>query len=362
MRPAARLGRAVLALALLGVPALAPSGHTATSGSFTKHTYPSVGAPEARDYWQYVPARRKSAPQPLVVFLHGCYQTATQAAAQTRLNELADKRGFVVVYPEQRVSAPSSAPLAEGNGIGCWNWFLPDHQERGRGEPATLAGITQRVVQQLRLDAYRVYVGGASAGGVMAVNLAASYPDVYAAVAVVAGCAYRSCTDVTGALAYAAMGSRARAVPMFVENGTADVPNPYAQARALVSSWLGVADHVDGGLNGSVSRTPYKRENRGLDTPPEPGSGDPCIHNNTWTCPGGVAGFQETYPHTVEWYADAQGCGLLESWTVHGLAHAYPGSTAGEPYSDPLGPDLTPAMYDFFRQHTLRPHCAPLQS
>src|SRR5579885_1919035 len=92
---------------------------SAATGSFTCAWYPAQGAPGAREFWVYVPAQPR-AKMPVVVYLHGCTQTAVIAAAETRFDLLADRQKFIVVYPQQSVTANSSAPLADGNGIGCW--------------------------------------------------------------------------------------------------------------------------------------------------------------------------------------------------------------------------------------------------
>jgi poly(hydroxyalkanoate) depolymerase family esterase len=350
--------RALAVVAALGV-AITASAATAASapdnaagGSFTEQHFSSTAGD--RDYWVYQPPGPKRANRPMVVFLHGCNETATDAAAATHFNDLAAQRGFIVVYPQQNVTAGSSAPLVDGNGVGCWNWFLPQDQERGSGEPAVLVGITQLVAKQLRVDPRRIYVEGVSAGADMAVTLGATYPDVFAAVGVLAGCAYRTCGDATGELSYHAMGSNARVVPMFIENGTADTLNNFAMAGELLSSWLGVDDLADdGAMNGSMSRQPASTDNYGLDQTPQPLSGDACIHNNTLTCPGGVIGFQQTYPYTVAKYDNAGGCDVLEFWAVHFMEHAHPDAPGDGPYTDPLGPDVTAASYDFFSNHSI---------
>jgi poly(hydroxyalkanoate) depolymerase family esterase len=331
----------------------APSG---AAGSFTQQHFHSAAGD--RDYWLYQPPGPKRSNRPLVVFLHGCNESATDAASATHFNDLAAQRGFDVVYPQQNVTSGSSAPLADGNGIGCWNWFLPQDQERGSGEPAVLAGITQFVAKQLRVDPRRIYVEGVSAGADMAVTLGATYPDIFAAVGVLAGCAYRTCGDVTGELTYQAMGARARVVPMFIENGTADTLNNMAMAGGLVTSWLGADDLADdGAMNGSISRTPATTNNYAFDQTPQPGSGDLCIHNNTLTCPGGAIGFQGSYPYTVATYDDASGCDIAQLWAVHFMEHAHPDAPGDGPYTDPLGPDVTTASYDFFSQHSIGGRC-----
>jgi poly(hydroxyalkanoate) depolymerase family esterase len=349
----AALGAAVL-LALVLAPAVQAARPT---GSFTRHTYGRPGAIGTRDYWLYVPAAA-GANRPLIVFLHGCIQTAEQAAAATRLNQLADRFRFVAVYPQQNVTTGSSAPAADGNGEGCWNWFLPDDQQRGKGEPATIAGITEQVVQAARSDRSRIFVEGVSAGADMSTILGATYPDVYAAVGSWAGCAYSTCGDGDGALTYQAMGSRARQVPMFVVQGTADTLNAFPLSQGLVDSWLGADDWADDGLsNASVSRTPASVEHHGFDQTPKPGTGDPCVRNQNFPCPGGVAGFQGTYPYTIEHYAGPHGCTALDFWIIHGLEHSVPHADSSTPFTDPLGPDATSASYDFFMRHPKGASC-----
>lgn len=353
-----RRGAAGLLLAGLLAAAPVPTNASSPAGSFTKHTYSGPGA-GPRDYWLYLPPGKAKAPRPLVVFLHGCNETAEQAAQATHFDQLAARLGFVVAYPQQTVSAPETAPVADGNGIGCWNWFLPDDQSRDAGEPETIAGITRYVAATQHVDPRRIYVDGISAGADMAVILGATYPDLYAAVGVLAGCAYRTCADATGDLAYTAMGSRARVVPMFVENGTADSLNNVGLASGLVASWLGVDDLADdGAMNGSVSRAPASATNYDTDQTPSPGSGDLCVHNDSFTCPGGAIGFQGSYPYTVTTYDDATGCDVLDYWLIHGMEHAHPDAPGDGPYTDPLGPDVTAASYAFFAAHPRNGRCS----
>lgn len=337
---------------LLTVALTAPAGAgAAPRGRLSHGSYTEPGG-LTRGYLLYVPAGLRAG-APLVVYLHGCNETARQTMQASGFNRLADRRGFAVVYPEQLRPDSGSAPVEDGNGLGCWNWFLPEDQVRGGPEPAVVVGITRHVARQLHSDRHRVYLEGVSAGADMTVNLAAGYPDVYAAVAVVAGCAYSSCGDLSGSLAYQAMGPRARLVPMLVENGTADALNPAAQSVALAHSWLGLADLVDDGTaNGSANRVPSTVATRRDIGTPAPGSGDACIHDSSFLCLGGILGLKD-YPVTVVTWNQQRTRDALELWLVHGLAHAHPHAPGDGPYTDPLGPDISAESYRFFLQHRL---------
>ena len=342
-RPGLRGVAAAVLVVLLGSAgvAAAQEPHPET---FTRHTE------LAREYWLYQPPGydhddEEQPALPLVVYLHGCNQTAPDVAVGTRWNELAAREGLFVAYPEQSPAA---------NGTQCWNWFLPEHQRRGAGEPSIVVAITEAVMATRKIDPSRVYVIGASAGADMATILGAAYPDRFAAIGVLAGCAYQTCADVTGDAALAAMGEHARSMPVFAVQGTADAVNNLALGQGMVQQWLGTNDLADDGeANHSVSRLPASREHTVPQGTPVPGSGDPCIGNARFPCLGGVLGLQEAYPTTVEHYLDAVGRTLVEVWLVHGLGHAYPAGNPEGSFTDPLGPDVTTGAWAFFQDHPL---------
>lgn len=313
----------------------------------------AVPAP-ARTYSVHLPPG-EAAGRPLVVYLHGCIQTAADAEAATGFDKVADSEGFVVVYPQQNVTAPSSAPLADGNGVGCWNWFLPG----ANGEQSAVVEIVGEVVAAYALDPSRVYVAGISAGADLAVILAAEHPDVFAAAAAVMGCPYATCSDVTGALAHQAMGDRARVVPMYVVQGTADALNNVAMGSSLAVSWVGVNDFADDGFrNATVSPLPGWVTHEGLESLAEasPGSGDPCVRNQNWPCVGGVLGLPR-YPATSIRWVDGAGCTVVEELAVHLLSHNQPAAPGG-PFTDPLGPDITGPTWEFLKRHSLAGQCS----
>jgi len=286
----------------------------------------------SRRYKLYIPSGYQGQAVPLVVMLHGCTQDPADFAAGTKMNTLAEQQPFLVVYPEQPVFANISK---------CWHWFLPAHQQRGTGEPALIAGMTQTIMTTYQVDPSRVYIAGLSAGGAMTVVMGATYPDLYAAIGVSAGFAYQAARDPLavlkvaqqggpdprqqGTLAYQAAGAAARVVPVIVFHGADDrIVNP-VNAEQVLSQWAQTNDLAsDDGLdNDNISDT------------------------SSCTPAHSTAG----YPYTKCVYPDENGEVLMEKWLVYTMGHRWSGGSSAGSYTDPKGPDASEAMIRFFFAH-----------
>ena len=127
----------------------------------------------------------------LVVVLHGCGQTAAGYDLGTGWSTLAKRYGFALLMPEQQAS---------NNANTCFNWFNPGDIARGRGEAASIRQMIARMVADHEIDPRRIYITGLSAGGAMTSVMLATYPEVFAGGAIIAGLPFGIASNVREAL------------------------------------------------------------------------------------------------------------------------------------------------------------------
>jgi poly(hydroxyalkanoate) depolymerase family esterase len=269
-----------------------------------------TAASGTRAFKLFAPGGAPPGPRPLIVMLHGCTQNPDDFAAGTRMNELAQERGFYVLYPAQ---------AARSNSHKCWNWFVPGDQRRGAGEPALLAGMTRHVMQTQPIDPDRVYVAGLSAGGAMAAILAREYADLFAAAGIHSGLPAGAARDVASAFSAMKSGATTSATasaPLIVFHGDADDTVVSVNGDAVVAS--------------ALAALPKSARTEGA----------------------GSAGGR-AFRHTVWRRADApaDAPSLAEQWRIRGAGHAWSGGSSAGSYADPGGPDASREMLRFFLEH-----------
>lgn len=287
-----------------------PLGGHFLSGSYSSHAL-------SRKYKLFLP-RGDTAGMPLIVMLHGCTQDPDDFAAGTRMNELAEEMGFLVLYPAQGRDA---------NPNRCWNWFDPGHQSRGAGEPALIADLALHLVKEYQLDSDRIYIAGMSAGGAMATILADEYPEIFAAAGVHSGLPRGAARNMMGALSVMRSGNpdaaaiatgSAQPIPMIVFHGDADGTVNPKNGLAIVTLRLQAArsKQFDG-------RAPIVDQ---------------------ISSPGGETS-------KILRYVDNTGARFIEYWQVHGSGHAWAGGSDEGSFTDPNGPDASRSMLEFLLAH-----------
>lgn len=293
-------------------------------GRFVSGSYSNQAG--TRSYKLYIPRGYHGQPLPLVVMLHGCTQDPDDFAAGTRMNELAEAQPCLVVYPAQTATA---------NGSKCWNWFKGADQHRDQGEPSIIAGMTREILATYHLDRQKIYVAGLSAGGAMALTMAMTYPDLYAAVGIHSGLPHGAAKDLPSALMMM-QGGRAAAP------GRRDPRIPGGQPGPAVPIIVFHGDqdktvHPGNGDQVIAQCTPRSGK-------PAQAGRDPRVRVERGQVPKGHAYMRTTYH-------DADGKPIMEQWLIHGAGHAWSGGSPRGSYTDPKGPDATREMLRFFLEH-----------
>jgi poly(hydroxyalkanoate) depolymerase family esterase len=318
-----------------------------------------------RMYWVYTPVGYQvGTAVPLIMILHGCAQPFFShpwaIAFDTHMNQLAEAHQFLVVYPHH--FAPPDI-----NPISCWDFFLPENQHRGGGESASLAGIIQDMLSHTSrwtIDQERIYVAGISSGGGATANLGATYPDLFAAIAVHSGAEYGYPLPFVGeqaqardamaplgeAEAFSGEVDRIAAIPPGpdpIEQGEKAFHAMGSFARAVPTIvFHGTADHVSDPINGDQVTQQWITTNHLA----SPGDFTAAFEHPSSTTehPAGPDGER---PYTVDTWQDAHGRDVVTYYKVAGMRHAWSGGTPGSIFTDPLGPDASEAMYEFFMAH-----------
>ncbi len=300
-----------------------PRASAWASGSWTRSFHSAPAAPgrlvNHLQYGLYVPAGHAPEAMPLVVMLHGCTQSIDEFAEGTRMNVLADRFGFAVVYPEQSKHVHSHR---------CWHWYDAS-ESAGGAEARAVVSLVDALVAQYGFDRERVYVAGISAGAGLTALLAVKYPEHFAAVALHSGPAFGEAHS--GITAMDVMRRGTRREPAELVDETADVAN-YPGMPAIIIH--GDADHVVAPINADQLAVQFLRLNRIVDETGARKSGEVREERK-----GGVV---------MRDYVRG-GRRIVRLCRVQGLAHAWSGGDDAVPFHSAKGPDASAMVWEFFR-------------
>ncbi|HYP85618.1 alpha/beta hydrolase family esterase [Variovorax sp.] len=279
----------------------------------------ALGPAGARTYHLFRPAGLRLAfleRVPLVVMLHGCGQNGRAIATSTRMNRLAAREGFLVLYPDQDRIA---------NAHGCWNWF-ERRSGKAEAEAATLMAALDQVQMLYPVDRDRIVLAGLSAGASMAVLLATRHPLRFQAVAAHSGVAPGAVGSATGAMG----AMRGRHLPAVLPSAVGKAMGAAAQFASLPPLML---------LHGTDDRVVVA---------------DNATHlASVWAT---ATGARPLAPRTLQrgqrWPARVtdfrrRGRTMVRLTEIEGLGHAWSGGLGSQPFSDPRGPDATAMIWAF---------------
>ena len=225
---------------------------------------------------------------PLVVLLHGCTQSAASFDRGSGWSTLADRFGFALLLPQQQW---------KNNPLRCFNWFKPEHVARERGEALSIKQMIERMLADHDIDRRRVYVTGLSSGGAMTSVMLATYPELFAGGAILAGVPYRAASGQQEAFETIFQG---RSLSREEWGNLVRAASSHQGPWPKVSVWHGAADKTV-----------------------KPTNADEIVKQ--WTDLHGL-----DQAHTIEMMVDghsrrvwqgADGEDLIESYTIAGMAH-----------------------------------------
>lgn len=296
------------------------ASHPSESGDWTPGTAGHevrVGDSD-RGYLLHVPTRRprgifgRARPFPLVIVMHGSGGTAEDAEHASRMDSIADARGWLVAYPSGERGMLGLVRSDWNAGTCCG---APAHDDVD--DIGFLRAIVRQLVSRLPVDTSRVYVAGFSDGGRMAYRAACEMASSVAAVAV-----------VSGSLKLAGC-APSRPVSIIAFHGTSDDEVPY---------------------DDSASSAPPRA------LPPWAADLPPSIR--FWVAADGCRGASQrpVSPHAR--VAVFSGClrSDIVLYTIVGGGHGWPREPAGGAGSNPpmSEVDASGLMANFFDAHRLR--------
>lgn len=278
-------------------------------------------------YWIYLPASAPTSSIPLVVMLHGCNQSVDDFAQGTRMNQLAEKQGFAVLYPQQSLS---------GHPKRCWHWYNKDTQAGG-GDAKRIAGIISNVSDQYPIDKTRVYIAGLSAGASMASIVALNYPHLISAVGIHSGTVFGAGHSIIGAYAVMQRGS--------VKGLSGAINNIVKKHAAFPKMPVMLIHGLDDKIVRPVNALQLTQQFRALNKVT-----DETEAAVTIKAASTANSRHPHHPYKIYEYYEADKL-LVKVCEIFQLGHAWSGGDCTVRYNACAGPDATRMLWQFFRQH-----------
>jgi polyhydroxybutyrate depolymerase len=135
-----------------------------------------------RTYHVHLPPAWAATPRPLLIGLHGGLGSGLQFAENTRMNDLADARQFIAVYPDGVGGVAGNDELRTWNGGVCCGVAAREDVD----DVSFISALIDELSNTYSIDATRVFAVGHSNGGIMAYRLACELADRIVAIGVYA--------------------------------------------------------------------------------------------------------------------------------------------------------------------------------
>jgi len=234
---------------------------------------------------------------PLVVVLHGNSQSPESYDIGSGWSTLADECGIALLFPGQRLT---------NNLIGSFNWFETDDSQRGGGEPLSIRHMIKQVVDDHAVDPSRVFITGMSSGGAMTSVMLATYPEVFAGGAIIAGLPYGTANNMMEAIIRMhGFGSPSDNQLDTLVRGASQFTGPWP----TISVWHGDVDATVDNINASSIVGQWQKIHKVEGSP-----------TRVETVDG--------YPREV--WCDADGRVVIEQYTIGEMGHGTPISAEGD--------------------------------
>ena len=259
-----------------------------------------------------------SRPCPLVVVLHGAFSTGREMEKWTGWSQLADREGFIVIYPE---GIGILGFLQHWNAGHCCGKAAEDDWN----DVSFIQEAIEGMRKQYAIDTRRIYMVGFSNGGMLAYRFAAERSSQLAAVA-----------SVSGAIGSTAapdqpewrMPVPEHPVPVLIIHGSSDETVPFAGGKPLdrksTRGYRSVSDAVEF----------WKTANKCVAGP---------VRKDTF---GGVV--------TEETWTDAGDRNEVRMYRISNWGHQWPGGqfTSELPANDPRKEfDAAQIIWRFFQRY-----------